>query len=102
MTHSTHGGCLCTNPHTQVEYVIDARIFWNMMSVGANGYVSYTHAGWGAEQGESEKLSSWDGAIDRRREVSANDVEFVPFSIEAGGAWGPAAKRFFNECLEIN
>ena len=53
---------LCTNPHTQVEYVIDARIFWNMMSVGANGYVSYTHAGWGAEQGESEKLSSWKGA----------------------------------------
>ena len=23
------------------------------------------------------------------------------FSIEAGGAWGPAAKRFFNECLEL-
>ena len=42
---------LCTNPHTQVEYVVDARIFWNAMSVGANGYVSYTHTGWGAEQG---------------------------------------------------
>ena len=23
---------LCNNPHTQVEYVVDARIFWNMMS----------------------------------------------------------------------
>jgi len=37
-----------------------------MMSVGANGYVSYTHAGCGAEHGESEKRSSWEDAIDRR------------------------------------
>ena len=36
-----------------------------------------------------------------RARGAANDVEFVPFSIEAGGAWGPAAKRFFNECLEL-
>ena len=92
---------LCTNPRTQVEYVIDARIFWNMMSVGANGYVSYTHAGCGAEHGESEKRSSWEDAIDRRRAVSTNEVEFVPFSIEAGGAWGPAARRFFDDCLEL-
>ena len=56
---------------------------------------------WGAEQGELEKLSSWKDAVDRRRAMSAKDVEFVPFSIEAGGAWGPAAKRFFNECLEL-
>eukprot|EP01043_Picozoa_sp_COSAG02_P026581 COSAG02_NODE_1535_length_12053_cov_13.122794_10_plen_138_part_00 len=42
------------------------------------------------------------GAIDRRRAVSTKEVEFVPFSIEAGGAaWGPAARRFFNECLEL-
>ena len=92
---------LCTNPHTQVEYVVDARIFWNAMSVGANGYVSYTHAGLGAEQGEIAKRASWDNAVDRRRAVSANDVEFVPFSIETGGAWGPAAKKFFSDCLEL-
>ena len=28
-------------------------------------------------------------------------MEFVPFSIEAGGVWGPAAKKFFSECLEL-
>ena len=33
--------------------------------------------------------------------MSANDVEFVPFSIEAGGAWGPAARKFFVECLKL-
>ena len=33
--------------------------------------------------------------------MSTKEVEFVPFSIEAGGAWGPAARRFFNECLEL-
>ena len=26
---------------------------------------------------------------------------FVPFSIEAGGVWGPAAQGFFNECLKL-
>ena len=52
------------------------------MSGGANGYVSYAHTGWGAEQGEREKRASWEdkGAIERRREVSAHDVEFVPFT----------------------
>ena len=31
----------------------------------------------------------------------ADDVEFVPFSIEAGGVWGPAARKFFRECLAL-
>ena len=31
--------------------------------------------------------------------MSAHDVEFVPFSIEAGGVWGPAAQQFFNVCV---
>ena len=64
---------------------------------------SYTHTGWGAEQGEREKRASWEdkGAIERRRAMSANDVEFVPFSIEAGGAWGPAARKFFDDCLKL-
>ena len=31
----------------------------------------------------------------------AGGVEFVPFSIEAGGVWGPAARKFFRECLAL-
>ena len=27
--------------------------------------------------------------------------DFVPFSIEAGGVWGPAARKFFRECLAL-
>ena len=45
--------------------------------------------------------STWKDAIRRRREGAAHDVEFVPFSIEAGGVWGPAAKRFFETCLKL-
>ena len=33
--------------------------------------------------------------------LSAGGVEFVPFSIEAGGVWGPAARRFFKECIAL-
>ena len=25
----------------------------------------------------------------------------MPFSIEAGGVWGPAARRFFKECIAL-
>ena len=35
----------------------------------------------------------------RRRAEGFDDVEFVPFSIEVGGVWGPAARRFFDGCL---
>ena len=65
------------------------------------GYVAYAHTGWGAEEGERQKRASWDEAIKRRVALSAHDVRFVPFSIEAGGAWGPAAKRFFSDCLQL-
>ena len=54
---------------------------------------------WGAEFGEREKESSWGEAVRRRQEESAHCVEFVPFSLEAGGVWGPAAKRFFKRCV---
>ena len=56
---------VCTHPHTHVEYVLDARIFWNSMSAGPGGYISYDHTGWGAEQGERQKQESWDEAIGR-------------------------------------
>ena len=85
--------------NTGTEYVIDARVYWNMMSDGASGYTAYQRAGWGAEFGEREKESSWDEAVRRRQEESAHCVEFVPFSLEAGGVWGPAAKRFFKRCV---
>ena len=28
-------------------------------------------------------------------------VEFIPFSLEASGVWGPAARRFFAKCLYL-
>ena len=91
----------CVNPRTGVEYVVDARIFWNSMSEGPSGYTAYSHVGWGAAHGEQQKRDSWSEAIRRRRDLSAGGVEFVPFSIEAGGVWGPAARRFFKECIAL-
>eukprot|EP01044_Picomonas_judraskeda_P021818 COSAG03_NODE_5243_length_1299_cov_196.139167_2_plen_151_part_01 len=88
-------------PRTGVEYVVDARIFWNSMSEGPTGYTAYSHTGWGAAQGEQQKRDSWGEAIERRRHLSAGGVEFVPFSIEAGGVWGPAAQKFFRDCVAL-
>ena len=48
-----------------------------------------------------EKRASWDAAIERRDGLSAGGVEFVPFSIAAGGVWGPAARKFFQECVAL-
>ena len=45
----------------------------------------------------ADARKSWRKAMGRR----ADDVEFVPFSIEAGGVWGPAARKFFRECLAL-
>ena len=56
---------------------------------------------WGARQGEKEKWRSWKLAIQRRQDRSTLDVQFVPFSVEVGGAWGPAARRFFNTCVQL-
>ena len=66
------------------------------MSDGATGYTAYQHTGWGAKHGEKEKRKSWGAALKRRREWSTRDIEFIPFSLEAGGVWGPAAKSFSN------
>eukprot|EP01043_Picozoa_sp_COSAG02_P057461 COSAG02_NODE_6982_length_3249_cov_1.873968_3_plen_112_part_00 len=78
-----------------------ARIFWNILGNGANGYTAYREAGWGARHGEKEKWRNWNLAIKRRQERSTLEVQFVPFSVEVGGAWGPAAKRFFNTCVQL-
>ena len=67
----------------------------------APGTLAGPHTGWGAEHGESEKRASWDAAIERRDGLSAGGVEFVPFSIEAGGVWGPAARKFFQKCVAL-
>ena len=47
------------------------------------GYV-YANTRWGAESGERQKEASWAKAIERKRDVSASDVDFVPFSSEVG------------------
>ena len=57
---------VCTHPRTGVEYVLDARIYWNTMSEGPTGYTAYSHTGWGAEHGESDKRESWSEAIKKR------------------------------------
>lgn len=64
------------------------------MSEGPTGYTAYSHTRWGAEHGEPEKQASWDAAIGRRNELSAGAEQIGPFSIEAGGVWGPAARKF--------
>ena len=43
---------------------------------------------------QTQNQRAWDG-------LSAGGVEFVPFSIEAGGVWGPAARKFFRECVAL-
>jgi hypothetical protein len=65
------------------------------MSEGPAGYTAYTHTGARAKWGEQQKQDSRAEALRRRRDRVAGGVEFVPFSIEAGGVWGPAAKKFF-------
>ena len=48
---------------------------------------------------KSPRVRSWSAAVHRRQEESAHCVEFIPFSLEAGGVWGLAAKRFFKRCV---
>ena len=47
------------------------------MSEGPTGYTAYSHTGWGAEHGESEKWASWKASIKRADELSAGGVELV-------------------------
>eukprot|EP01046_Picozoa_sp_COSAG06_P039431 COSAG06_NODE_4660_length_4058_cov_8.157868_5_plen_145_part_00 len=82
-------GCMCHG------------IFWNSLSSPSARYVAYANIGWGAESDERQKEASWAKAIRRRRDASASDVEFVPFSLEAGGVWGHAARKFFRTCTAV-
>ena len=94
---------LCTSPDGLTDYVIDCRISWQVTSItGNNGFASYTRTGCKAEAGEKEKQDSWNEAIQRRQDIAAAHVSFVPFSIEAGGVWGPAAQAFFEEAAFYN
>ena len=51
--------------------------------------------------GEKDKERRWREAIRSRRDRVAHEVKFVPFCVEVGGAWGSAAKTFFNTCVAL-
>ena len=86
---------LATHPLTGREYVIDCRIRWNTMSDSSSGgYASYSKTGQFAAEGEAQKRQSWKEAMKAKRQSGYDDIEFVPFSLEVGGVWGPAARRF--------
>jgi hypothetical protein len=63
----------------------------------SGGAATYNASGDFARQGEKEKRSNWREAIRRARlrGVDESRVEFVPFSVEVSGTWGPAADWFF-------
>ena len=71
-----------------------------MSDSSSGGYASYTTTGVGCLRGEAQKKRSWEKAMKRKLAEGYDDIEFVPFSIEAGGVWGPAARRFFDGCLD--
>ena len=80
---------------------LSVQLFWNTMSDSSSGgYASYTTTGVGCLRGEAQKKRSWEKAMKRKLAEGYDDMEFVPFSIEVGGVWGPAARRFFDECLD--
>ena len=51
--------------------------------------------------GEKDKERTWKEAIAARRDRVAHELKFVPFCVEVGGAWGSAAKTFFNTCVAL-
>ena len=51
--------------------------------------------------GATDKERRWKEAIRSRRDRVAHDVTFAPFCVEVGGAWGSAAKTFFNTCVAL-
>ena len=51
--------------------------------------------------GEKDKERKWREAIKSRQGRVAHEVKFVPFCVEVGGAWGSAAKTFFNTCVVL-
>ena len=88
---------MCTDPSGQKNYVIDCRIAWKLTTGGA---AEYTHTGYLAKEGEREKRTRWALAIANHADFTEGNTEFVPFSAEISGAWGNAAKGFFDTCVE--
>jgi len=84
----------------QTEYVVDARISWSVMSDSSTGgAATYEETGDFARQGEKDKWRNWRKAVKRAREQGRDEsqVKLVPFSLEIGGVWGPAAEHFFKK-----
>ena len=90
------------HPVTGKEYVLDCRISWNIMSdTAGGGFGAYKENGCFAAAGEKIKRKSWRDAVNERRINAPAGVEFVPFSIEVSGVWGPAARGFFRESIAM-
>ena len=90
------------HPVTGKEYVLDCRISWNIMSdTAGGGFGAYKANGSFAAAGEKIKRKSWRDAVNERRINAPAGVEFVPFSIEVSGVWGPAARGFFRESIAM-
>ena len=49
----------------------------------------------------TERVRERSATAARRQDRVAHDVTFVPFCVEVGGAWGSAAKTFFNTCVAL-
>ena len=80
-----------------------ASVCWNLMSLtGGSGFAAYRQTGQLAEEGEAIKRASWKAAMQYNQQWATEHLEFVPFSIEASGVWGPAATRFFAEAAFYN
>ena len=65
-------------PRRRAERAVHMHLAWNTMSEGPTGYTAYSHTGWGAEHGESEKRASWDAAIERRDGLRGRGVCTAP------------------------
>ena len=80
-------------PHDQIRNA--------MLDTAGCGFGVYSETGCFAKEGERIKRKSWKDAIDERGGHAPAGVEFVPFSVEIGGVWGPAARNFFRESIAL-
>ena len=65
-------------------------------------YSHYSPCPFGALMGTlSGAQSRAQSAFPQVPSLTCAGVEFIPFSLEASGVWGPAARRFFAKCLYL-